>query len=249
MNIAYGIYLTNEHSTKQIFACTLSICTAYKYLHKRINQIFIYTNQRKTVESHIESDLPKEIIDKITIIPSNEFVDRIYSLCGNDGAHKYLTAGIFYRIQALCEIDDLLYVDNDVIFTSSKFKLPKFSKGKLVKTDFDSSCILYSRTRLNYKDVIYYLTYNKKHIATLQYPDECIIHDGFGHLEKRYKYIGVYHFGNTEYFEHNVLNMSLYYSLMKYIKKVDKIEPGVFETFYRSTRYSLIMDNLGDTKC
>lgn len=235
MNIAYGIYITDDYSKKQIYNSVLSIKSAFKYL-KNIDNVWIYTNNDDSVSFVLNIFLDDNEKKKLNIIKTTEFVDSLNEICLK-GSNHYLTAGIFYRLQIFSELQDVLYVDNDVIFYSSKFKLP--TKKGLNKTDFDSSCICYSKDGLEKKDILYYVIYHKKHVASLEYPDECIIHDGFGYLEHKYHYEGAMHFGNSECFEHNEYNEKLFLSLLEVIKKQNprkELDYNVFDSYFRKPR-------------
>lgn len=239
MNIAYGIYITDEYSKKQIYNCVLSVKSAFKYLNS-IDNVWVYTNNYDSVSFVLNMHLNEEERKKLSIIKTTEFVDSLDEICSK-GSNRYLTAGIFYRLQIFSELKNVLYVDNDVIFYSRKFKLP--SKKGLNKTDFDSSCICYSIDGLEKKDILYYVLYHKKHVASLEYPDECIIHDGFGFLEHKHHYKGVMHFGNSECFEHNEYNEALFLSLLKIIERQDPkkdLDYNVFDSYFRKPRTSFL---------
>lgn len=239
MNIAYGMYLTDVYSEKQIYNCILSLKSVFKFIKKLISKVFIYTNSVEKIKNiFLEYFTEKEFL-KIFFIETTDFVETIASLA--NGANKYLSAGIFYRLQILSEIDDVLYLDNDVIINSKKFKIPK-TEG-LNKTHYDSSCICYSKYRMNTKHLLYYISFFKDHIWTLQYPDECIIHDGFPFLEKKFKYDFVEHYGNTEYLEHNEFNENLFKELVRYLDTYNfktEFDTGIFDPFFRKPRSSFM---------
>lgn len=239
MNIAYGVYLTDSYSEKQIYNCILSIKSIFKFINKKVDKVFIYTNNRDKINDIFLVYFDKKDFEKIYILQTTDFVESINDLA--NGANKYLSAGIFYRLQIFSELDDVLYLDNDVIINSKKFKIP--NKIGLNKTHYDSSCICYSKKRMNTKHLLYYISFFKKHILTLQYPDECIIHDGFPFLEIKFKYEGVEHYGNTEFLEHNEFNETLFKELVHYIDNYNfktSFEKGLFDSYFRKPRYSFI---------
>lgn len=239
MNVAYGVYLTDNYSEKQIYNCILSIKSVFKFIGNKVGNVFIYTNNKEKINDVFVVYFDKKELAKIYIIQSADFVDSINSLA--NGANNYLSAGIFYRLQIFTELENVLYLDNDVIVNSKKFKIPK--TDGLNKTHYDSSCICYSKNRMNMKHLLYYISFFKKHIWTLQYPDECIIHDGFPFLERRFKYEGAEHYGNTEFLEHNEFNETLFKELVAYIDNYDfktPFEKGLFNSYFRKPRHSFI---------
>lgn len=239
MNVAYGVYLTDNYSEKQIYNCVLSIKSVFKFISNKVSKVFVYTNNEEKIHNVFLAYFDKKEMSRIFIMETTDFVSSINSLA--NGANNYLSAGIFYRLQIFTELNDVLYLDNDVIINSKKFKVPK--ADGLNKTHYDSSCICYSKSRMNMKHLLYYISFFKKHIKTLQYPDECIIHDGFPFLERRFKYEGAEHYGNTEFLEHNEFNENLFKTLVDYIENYDfktPFEKDLFNSYFRKPRHSFI---------
>lgn len=238
LNLAYGIYIENSH--RYIYDCILSILTISKY--NDINSITIFTNNYVSVTSIMSEYFNSDLLSKLTVLQDTSLVDSIFDLCGELGAHRYLTRGVFYRLQALTCCKDFMYLDTDVI-CYGKIKKPKYIKNKdIIKNKNDSSCIMYSYDGLDLKDLLYYIKYHKDHINTLEFPDECIIHDGFGFHERCHDFKNLIHFGNTEYSVHNEFNFELWRSLLYYINNVKDINPLLFECYFREPRTSFLME-------
>lgn len=242
MNVVYGLYLdieNNRNSIRYIYDVILSIMSIECYNSTKINKYIIYTNNAQEINNHFDNYL-SNIRNKILVLQDTSFVDIINSVCGYTGAHRYLTRGIFYRLQALCSIKNMLYLDTDVI-CNGKIKLPKYNKARdIIKNKNDSSCIMYSYNGIDGEDLLYYVQCHKKHIGELAFPDECVIHDAFDYMERLYDFKVLHHFGNTDYYEHNMFNKALFDELYNYIRGTDNIEIGIFNSYFRSPRYSFV---------